>query len=73
MELQIKDISEAKPSGKPVIIGRGVIDIPAVLRELVKIKFEGHVALEYELDEDSPLVGMAESIGYIHGVLDTID
>jgi sugar phosphate isomerase/epimerase len=72
-DFHIKDISEAKPSGKPVIIGRGVIDIPAVLRELVKIKFEGHVALEYELDEDSPLVGMAESIGYIHGVLDTID
>jgi len=68
-EMHIKDVTQAIPSGKVIEIGRGVIDIPGVLKALREIKFQYHVALEYEKDADDPVPGMAESIGYVKGVL----
>jgi len=68
-ELHYKDVDKAAPGGKTIEAGRGVIDLPAVLKALVDIKFEYHVALEYEKDEYDPVPGMAESIGYTRGVL----
>ena len=68
-ELHYKDVDKAAPGGKTIEAGRGVIDLPAVLKALVDIKFQYHVALEYEKDEYDPVPGMAESIGYTRGVL----
>jgi sugar phosphate isomerase/epimerase len=68
-ELHYKDVDKAAPEGKTIEAGRGVIDLPAVLKALLDIKFEYHVALEYEKDEYDPLPGMAESIGYTRGIL----
>ena len=49
-----------------------VIDLPALLRTLVKIGYSGFAAFEYEEDPGDPLPGLAESVGYIRGVLDAI-
>lgn len=68
-DVHIKDVSAAKPEGETVEIGRGVIDIPAFLKALEKINYDGVVSLEYEKDADSPMVGSAESIGYLKGVM----
>lgn len=68
-EIHFKDVDRAVPNGKTVEVGRGVIDIPAFLRALRAIKYQYHVALEFEKDADDPLPGMAESIGYTKGVL----
>jgi sugar phosphate isomerase/epimerase len=68
-ELHYKDVDKAAPGGKTIEAGRGVIDLPAVLKALLDIKFQYHVALEYEKDEYDPIPGMAESIGYTRGVL----
>lgn len=68
-ELHYKDVDKAAPGGKTIEAGRGVIDLPAVLKALVGIKFQYHVALEYEKDEYDPVPGMAESIGYTRGIL----
>ncbi len=68
-ELHLKDVDKAAAEGRNIELGRGVIDIPAVLRALLEIKYPYHVALEYEKDADDPLPGMAESIGYLRGVL----
>jgi len=67
-ELHYKDVDKAAPGGKTIEAGRGVIDLPAVLKALVDIKFQYHVALEYEKDEYDPVPGMAESIGYTRGI-----
>ena len=67
-DLHIKDlISNAKDS-KGIELGRGVIDIPAVVRALKKINFKGKCSIEFELDMKDPLPGIAESVGYFHGV-----
>ena len=71
-DVHIKDVHQATKEGKTVEIGRGVIDIPKFLRTLLKIGYSGVVALEYEKDPTDPLPGMAESVGYLKGVLDVI-
>jgi inosose dehydratase len=69
MDVHIKDVSASSAEGKTVEIGRGVVDIRALLDALVKMKYSGVLALEFEKDEDDPLAGAAESIGYLKGVL----
>ena len=68
-DFHIKDVSGAKPENKTCEIGRGVIDIAEVLRTLLKLNYQGHVALEFEKDPEAPVVGMAESLGYVKGML----
>jgi inosose dehydratase len=71
-DLHIKDVTAAAPEGKTLQIGRGVIDIPAFLRALVKSGYSGFASFEYEAEGSDPLPGLAESLGYVRGVLDTI-
>jgi inosose dehydratase len=71
-DVHIKDVSAAVKEGKTVEIGRGVIDIPKFVRVLLKLNYKGVLALEYEKDENDPLPGAAESIGYMRGVMATL-
>jgi len=68
-DVHVKDVSAAVREGHTVEVGRGVIDIPKFLRTLVKIDYQGIVSFEYEKDENDPLPGLAESVGYVRGVL----
>lgn len=72
LDVHIKDVTAASPAGKCVEIGRGVIDIPAFLRTLIEIGYAGVVAFEFEKDPKDPLPGLAESVGYVRGVLAVI-
>jgi inosose dehydratase len=72
LDVHIKDESAATARGSAVEIGRGVIDIPQVLRTLIKINYTGMVSFEYEKDENDPLPGLAESVGYVRGALAAI-
>ena len=72
LDVHIKDVSSATAKGSTLEIGRGVIDIPNFLRTLKQIGYARTVGFEYEKDADDPLAGLAESVGYVRGVLDTI-
>ncbi|MHC4631783.1 MAG: sugar phosphate isomerase/epimerase family protein [Planctomycetota bacterium] len=72
LDVHIKDVSVAAAEGRGVEIGRGVIDIPKFLKTLLKIKYSGIVSFEYEKDAEDPLAGLAESVGYVRGVLAAI-
>ena len=72
LDVHIKDESAATAKGQAVEVGRGVIDIPKFLRTLSKINYTGVVAFEYEKDADDPLLGLAESVGYVRGVIATM-
>ena len=69
LDVHMKDVSEATARGRGVEVGRGVIDIPRLVRTLVKIGYKGILAFEYEKDADDPLPGLAESVGYVKGVI----
>jgi sugar phosphate isomerase/epimerase len=68
-DIHIKDTSAATAQGTTVEIGRGVIDIPKLIRTLKRLGYKGTLALEYEKDAKDPLPGSAESIGYLRGVI----
>jgi sugar phosphate isomerase/epimerase len=68
-DMHMKDMDKAEADGKPVEIGRGVIDIPKVVKMLKKINYQGCVSFEYEKDADDPVPGLAESVGYVRGVM----
>ena len=71
-DIHIKDVSSATANGHTVEVGRGVIDIPKYLKTLIDINYAGVVSFEYEKDADDPMAGLAESVGYVRGVLAVI-
>lgn len=71
-DVHIKDVSRADEHGTTVEIGRGVINIPSLLKTLIHIDYKGCAALEFEKDSKDPLPGAAESVGFIKGVLSVI-
>lgn len=68
-DLHIKDVTLAAKDGKAVEMGRGVINYPAVVQALYKIKFTGMCSIEFEKDMGDPMPGIAESIGYFRGIV----
>lgn len=71
-DFHIKDIDQANENGKDCEIGRGVIDFQKFLNTVSQLNYTGLLSLEYEKDENDPLPGMAESFGYVRGVLATL-
>ena len=71
-DIHIKDVTVAAKEGTDIEMGRGIIDIPAFVKILRKVKFDGACSLEYEKDMKDPLAGIAESIGYFKGVMDAV-
>jgi inosose dehydratase len=69
LDVHIKDVSAATAKGRTIEIGHGVIDIPRFLRTVKKIGYAGYLSFEFEKDENDPLPGMAESVGYVRGAL----
>jgi inosose dehydratase len=68
-DIHMKDVTKASPDGSTIEIGRGVINIPKFLRTLLKYNYSATVAFEFEKDKEDPLPGVAESVGYVRGVL----
>jgi len=71
-DVHIKDVTTATKEGGTIEIGHGVIDIPKFLRTLIKLNYKGSVSFEFEKDGKDPLPGVAESVGYVRGVLASI-
>jgi inosose dehydratase len=53
----------------PVGLGFGRLDIRSIMSALLKVRFSGQVGLEYELDSPDPVPGIAQSYGYMRGML----
>ena len=68
-EMHMKDLRDKSAKDSQCIVGEGVLPIPAIFRELLKIRYAGVCSLEYEIDEDDPLPGMQQSFAYMRGVL----
>lgn len=72
LDVHIKDVTAATARGSTCEVGRGVIDIPEFIRTLIDIDYAGIVSFEYEKDENDPMPGLAESVGYVRGVIAAI-
>jgi sugar phosphate isomerase/epimerase len=71
-DIHIKDVTKATKEGTTIEMGRGIIDIPAFVKALFKTGYSGRCSLEFEKDMKDPLAGIAESIGYYKGVINTV-
>jgi sugar phosphate isomerase/epimerase len=69
-DMHIKDVTGTTKLGYSLEIGRGVIDFPALVKMLRKVKYTGVCSLEHEKDMGDPFMGIAESIGYFRGVIE---
>lgn len=69
-DMHLKNVTAATKEGSTCELGRGIIDIPAFVKMLGKVKYSGMCSLEYEKDMKDPLAGIAESVGYFRGVCD---
>jgi sugar phosphate isomerase/epimerase len=68
-DVHLKDVNRRDRAGHAVVMGEGVIDLDAVADVLLELKFEGHVALEYEAEPESPQASMAKSLAYFREIL----
>src|SRR5712692_2574474 len=73
MDLHVKDLRSATDPESQVEVGKGIVDYPGLIRALHQRNFAGHVALEYEINEDHPEAGIRESLAYLRGVVDAVE
>lgn len=71
-DMHIKDVTGAFKEAAAIEMGRGVIDFPALVRALEKIRYTGMCSIEFEKDMKDPMPGLAESVGFFRGVMRTV-
>jgi len=69
LDMHIKDLRDLKNGESQVPVGDGAMPIVALFKEMRRMNYQGCVNLEYEIEGDSPLLGMAKSFSYMRGVL----
>ena len=69
LDVHIKDTSDLADASKQTPVGEGKMPVAAIFRQLTQMNYQGGVMLEYEVDENDPLPGMAKSFAYMRGVL----
>ena len=73
LDVHLKDVDKSTADGETLEIGRGIIDVPKFLNVLLKKKYTGIASFEFEKDANDPLAGLAESVGYVNGVLTMLE
>jgi len=58
--LHLKDHDNAKKTD--VILGKGVLDVPALLKALREVKFAGFLSIEYEANPSDPTADVRECV-----------
>ena len=71
-DIHIKDATLPSKAGVAKEMGRGGMDIPAIVKMLKRIGYKGVISIEYEGEENDPLPAVAETAGYLRGVMDTM-
>lgn len=70
-DLHFKDINSTEPNGSTIEAGRGVLDLPSIVRSLQKIRYDAMISIEFEGWENDPLPAVAETVGYAKALLTT--
>lgn len=71
-DVHIKDIQIDAKRNLARVVGRGELDIPAILKALAEVGYTRSIHLEYETNFNNNETDVATSIGYLQGVADTI-
>ena len=71
ISLHFTDVDQYGAESEDVVIGNGVIDIPAVLSELERQNFAGHISIEFEANWMENMPDVAQFVGFVKGWADT--
>ncbi|MFL6350564.1 MAG: sugar phosphate isomerase/epimerase family protein [Bryobacteraceae bacterium] len=69
LDMHAKDLREISSAETQVPVGDGKLPIPKIFHQLISMKYNGCVNLEYEADPDNPMPAMQKSFSYMRGVL----
>ena len=69
LDMHTKDLANLKVKESQVAVGEGKIPFGELFLQLIKMKYDGCVNLEYEIHADDPMPGMERSFSYMRGVL----
>jgi inosose dehydratase len=72
-DMHLKDVDGIVAKSDSIQIGRGVIDIPKLMKMLKEVNYQGVMSIEYEKDAENAENGLAESVGYVRGILDMME
>jgi sugar phosphate isomerase/epimerase len=70
--MHMKDLRSLSDKDSQCRVGEGAMPVVAIFRQLKKMKYQGMVNLEYEIEEQNPLPGMIQSFAYMRGVVDAL-
>ena len=73
LDIHVKDVTSRGKEGSTLEMGRGKIDIPKFMKAVKKSGYKGCLSFEYEKDADAPIPGLAESVGYMRGVIKSLN
>ncbi len=68
-DMHFKDLADPTKRESQCDVGDGILPIPALLKQLRKMHYQGCFNLEYEINAKDPMVGMLRSYSYVRGVL----
>ena len=69
LDMHMKDLRSFTDKGSQCAVGEGLMPVASIFQTLKKMKYKGHVNLEYEIYPEDPLPGMKQSFAYMRGVL----
>jgi sugar phosphate isomerase/epimerase len=69
LDMHTKDLADKMVRESQVAVGDGLLPLPGIFRQLVRMKYAGCVNLEYEIHDTDPMPGMIKSFAYMRGVL----
>ena len=69
LDMHIKDLADPMAKDSQVPVGDGKLPIREIFAQLAKMKYNGSVNLEYEIQENDPLPGMKKSFAYMRSIL----
>ncbi len=72
LDMHVKDLADPMAKESQVPVGDGKLPIPQIFTQLIKMKYNGSVNLEYEIQENDPMPGMQKSFAYMRKVLTNV-
>lgn len=72
-DIHIKDETDASKSGQTWEMGRGKMDFVKIIKALRKLGYSGKISIEFEKNGNNPHPGIAESVGYLRGIMDATE
>jgi inosose dehydratase len=68
-DVHLRDNTANTKEGTACRPGQGNLDLPAIIKTLWEVGYQGVYTIEYGIEEDAPLTGTALTVGYIQGIL----